>query len=332
MTSVSENTVGENQDLQKSILERIENLGLNFNKLTNITEIRLKLVNETPLRVGRVGEELKSSADLILERYPDGRIYIPGSSLKGVLRSTAERLALSSGQEICSIFSKNNECEIATKVLLGIYEIISLRIYESKNFSSIHNKLVSIIPADLTSDFINSLRSYINNINQVKSEDELLEIFNQIVNLCTNSKKPCLICRLFGSKEMASHIEVFDVTPSSPNAVKVDFRTRVAIDRFRGASRSGALFTYEYVAPHATWDGKIICYNISLLNDKREEVELLRQLFKYINIMGLQVGSMKSVGLGVIKVDVKETQVNEYSVQNFSLIKTHSYKLEEVVK
>ncbi len=75
-----------------------------LDKLELLTIVRGHLVNETPLRVG-VGREppLGSAADLTPLRINlKGREvpYIPGSSLKGVLRSLAESLARAQGLNI----------------------------------------------------------------------------------------------------------------------------------------------------------------------------------------------------------------------------------------
>jgi CRISPR-associated RAMP protein (TIGR02581 family) len=76
-----------------------------FDKLEVLTRITGSLVNRTPLRVG-VGREppLGSAVDLALLRiwFADGRAkpYIPGNSLKGVLRSLAESIARIQGLSV----------------------------------------------------------------------------------------------------------------------------------------------------------------------------------------------------------------------------------------
>ncbi len=69
-----------------------------FDSLRVVYEVEGRLVNEAPLRVGvGRGEEPGSPSDLPIIRisWSGGRDvpYIPGSSLKGVLRSHVERLA-----------------------------------------------------------------------------------------------------------------------------------------------------------------------------------------------------------------------------------------------
>jgi len=73
-----------------------------FDKLEVLTRITGSLVNKGPLRVG-VGREppLGAATDIapLRIRFADGRLvpYIPGSSLKGVLRSLAESILRARG-------------------------------------------------------------------------------------------------------------------------------------------------------------------------------------------------------------------------------------------
>lgn len=73
-----------------------------FDLIKLITRIEGELVNESPLRIG-VGREppLGAPVDIAVYRV-DGKPCIPGSSLKGVLRSLAESLAASKGIRVHS--------------------------------------------------------------------------------------------------------------------------------------------------------------------------------------------------------------------------------------
>ena len=81
-----------------------------LDRLEVLTVITGRLVNETPLRVGVGKEELEerqpllgSAVDMapITIRFADGRSvpYIPGSSMKGVLRSLAEAMVRAQGKD-----------------------------------------------------------------------------------------------------------------------------------------------------------------------------------------------------------------------------------------
>lgn len=57
----------------------------------------------TPLHIGSGKPELEiGEVDMPILRTPDGQPYIPGSSLKGRVRSEAERIARERGMEVCN--------------------------------------------------------------------------------------------------------------------------------------------------------------------------------------------------------------------------------------
>ena len=89
-----------------------------FDKLSIITEIEGALVNEGALHIGTAAARAQMGLDNPVERgiHPEeGREipYIPGSSLKGVLRSTAERLVrsglLGEGAWACDPFNREDK-------------------------------------------------------------------------------------------------------------------------------------------------------------------------------------------------------------------------------
>jgi CRISPR-associated RAMP protein (TIGR02581 family) len=57
----------------------------------------------TPLHIGSGSSEMEiEEVDMPVLRAPDGEPYIPGSSLKGKLRSEVERLAKAKNMDVCS--------------------------------------------------------------------------------------------------------------------------------------------------------------------------------------------------------------------------------------
>ncbi|MDJ0268941.1 MAG: RAMP superfamily CRISPR-associated protein [Aigarchaeota archaeon] len=76
---------------------------------TQIIRIEGILINETPLRVGAGKESsLEASVDVAVYRVR-GNPCIPGSSLKGVLRTRFEQLARSAGLRVHGIFGEEGE-------------------------------------------------------------------------------------------------------------------------------------------------------------------------------------------------------------------------------
>ena len=124
---------------------------------------------------------------------------------------------------------------------------------------------------------------------------------------------------MFGNTELASHVIVYDALPKSQQPL-IGFRTRVAIDRMRRAARSGVLFRYEYVEPGREWGFKLKAYNLELGGESWAAL-LFRSLLDYVKEFGIEVGSMRSIGLGLL--ELKEARATVYEVKNLRLVKVN---------
>jgi len=88
-------------------------------------KVKGKVINIDPLSVGS-GKSALGAIDNPIVRL-NGNPYIPGSSLKGVLRSEAERYARMMGYDVCNVFSdeekerkkKNEEPCVICKIFGG---------------------------------------------------------------------------------------------------------------------------------------------------------------------------------------------------------------------
>jgi CRISPR/Cas system CSM-associated protein Csm3 (group 7 of RAMP superfamily) len=91
---------------------------MNFDKFESAYEIRGMITMETPLRIGKqIAPYSISSAPVLLQYDASKRDYvpfIPGSSLKGVLRSSCERIVKSYGEPICALPDTCSECRVCT--------------------------------------------------------------------------------------------------------------------------------------------------------------------------------------------------------------------------
>ena len=220
-----------------------------FDRIHSIVELEGVFLNLSPLRVG-VGREAGPEAATDMSVYRIGKeIVIPGSSIKGVLRSFAESLLRAEGKNI----------------------------HDPWDFDKIEKEF-----------------------QENGGED-----------------KPCVICRLFGSTELASHLTVFDAVPlEKPSQI---YRTGISIDRDFAAVRPGVLYQEEFVAPNTSWRLQIRLFNVEFPptgEDKR--AELLDQILKTWRVLGLQLGARKSVGAGLTKL--VQCRWKKYTVRNGSLI------------
>ncbi|MCX8193679.1 MAG: CRISPR-associated RAMP protein Csx7 [Nitrososphaeria archaeon] len=123
----------------------------------------------------------------------------------------------------------------------------------------------------------------------------------------------CIICGIFGSGELASHVKIYDSTPLENSNVNVFTKTGIAIDREFGSVKSGHLFTEEFVVPKTKWRFRMDVYNIVLFPEPEDDRgKVLRTLLDTLKSIGLSIGSRKSVGCGLIKL--LEAEWKTYSI------------------
>ena len=222
-----------------------------LDRLEVLTVVTGQLVNETPLRIG-VGREppLGSAVDAapITIKFADGRSspYIPGSSLKGVLRSLAEAMVRGQGKEVHS-----------------------------------------------PSDF-----------EKIDAE--------------AKDGNYCVICGIFGSTRLASHVRVYDAYPETEAITFV--KTSVGISREFGGSAPNILYTEQQVVPHVRWGFRMDIVNIRVFPKPLDERgELLNRLIGMLVDGMVQVGARKTLGYGRLRLDKGSYRV--YEVEGGRLVK-----------
>lgn len=228
-------------------------------------EGELELV--TPLRIssGRASDE----TDAPFMRLYDGTLYIPGSSLRGAIRSEVERILASldsaiTGLRSCTLFEKG-DC------------------------------------GERVQEFRRSLK----NADKRKAEDKDNtddQIMAQFVkeNLCD-------VCRLFGSSSYASRLVFEDGFPISKTGAEMQTRIRdgVGIDRDTGAAKDGAKFDYEVIEPGGEgvrFTFRMVAENINVTAQDKKLIDLILALLKD----GLFVGGKRSGGMGKVKLAPKD--------------------------
>lgn len=306
------------------LVNKIKSYGLNHDQLKVLTIIEGIAVNETPIRIGKGRGELGESDSPIL-RDLNGVPYIPGSSLKGALRAFAEALVRGSGGRVCTPFDP--DCVFGAELLNYILQLALtsttidevIKRIERNRVREIARRRLGIENIEKVDEVINKIWSQIHG-----SSDGLITIID--------SYAPCPICRLFGNGALASRVIIFDMYPENVHSVRVGTRVRTAIDRLREAARSGALFDYEYIPLGYRWKFRMEIKNLDLLNCHEDECILLRKVIKFFAIHGISMGSMKSVGHGLLKLLHGETRIDIYRVEGFDINKSESIVLGNVIE
>ncbi|MHA1712183.1 MAG: RAMP superfamily CRISPR-associated protein [Candidatus Freyarchaeota archaeon] len=110
----------------------------------------------------------------------------------------------------------------------------------------------------------------------------------------------CVVCRIFGSKKLASHVKIPDAYPIGE--VSTLIKPGVAIDRVLGAVFTGQLYMIEAVPPGARFRFKMIIDNIDL-EGGGVEAEILRALLRELASGSIQIGGRKSAGMGFVRLE-----------------------------
>lgn len=216
----------------------------------NQLELTLAIEPEGPLLIKSGGEGMAdpSLPDMAFVRSgaPGGgplTVYLPGSSLKGVIRSHCERIARTLGVDCCDpVGERQSPC---------------------------HQEIAEEGDAQRQSKIY---------------------------------KGVCVLCRTFGSTQIASRVRFADGFPE-PGTVRTETRTSVAIDRLTGGSKGGALFQFEAVIA-----GRFLS-RIMLHNYQLWQAGLLALALRDLDAGRLQLGYGTSRGMGYVRAPIVGARV-----------------------
>ena len=185
------------------------------------------LVNDSPIRVGSGREPpLGSIVDLAVIRISIGGKtipYIPGSSLKGVFRSTSELIARAKGMRVCSGLSRNTCMD---------------REYSKE------------LPGERLHDAIQRL------LRERKMEEAIDKFHKYACLLCKIYGAPSFT----GHVKFSDAYPISD--DGKILEVPLGIRTGIAIDRRTGAVWKGSLYQVEFIEPNTRFRFQIRASNL----------------------------------------------------------------------
>jgi len=205
-----------------------------------VLELTIEPVGPILIKAGKTGADPTRPDMEFVRTWKDGKpvVYLPGPSLKGVLRAHCERIARTvkrEGQQLaCDPLHKNKSCS---------------KLLENKNLTG---------PEAFT--------------------------------------RSCFICQIFGNTSMAGHLRPADAYPADPDAVRVEERDGVAIDRVFGSVAVGP-FQLEVVT-EAQFETRLHLKNFSLA-----QLGLLALALRDLKLGRVGVGFGKSRGLGQVTLN-----------------------------
>lgn len=246
----------------------------NFDVLDREYVVEAELVNDSLLSVGSGVEELYSTIDnpIVRMRFADGRIapVIPGSTLKGVIRSVAERIVASRGL-LCISPPRELLGRCRDKIDVGRLRCTGEGLAEvEKLLRTCCRELVEFLESD----------------------------GGEFVDKCLLSP----VVGLFGAPWLASHLVFYDALPADWEEATVEVVRRVAIDRFTLSQKPGQLYSLEAIRPGTTWRFRLKITNVDI--EGGEEDERVKLFWDVMRILkdGIAVGRRTSVGHGVLRL------------------------------
>lgn len=198
-----------------------------FEKFTSRITIRGRLIAETGLHIGSGGTMLDPSAtDSPVIRDVAGRPFIPGSSLKGALRSHVESL---------------------------------VRGLSRPGFDSCD----PLVEPCVSKDHIEEIKKKAD--DDARNEDRRLDRA-KYDRLLTDGilGRSCIVCRVFGSPWLASHALIKDLfVDDSWQMRRIELRDGVGIDRDTETARQGIKYDFEVVPATTGFGLEIVAENAS---------------------------------------------------------------------
>jgi CRISPR/Cas system CSM-associated protein Csm3 (group 7 of RAMP superfamily) len=253
----------------------------------------------------------------------DGRPAIPGSTIKGKVRSLFEaevrreverRMRAQSPQEVAHKLK-----EVLERALEEIDEIIGGDLREHFRNIAPDPKTEPYAYYPLICDAMSQLHC-----NPPHSAYEFGDDRSETIRLIASyillrrsgQRQYCIACTYFGGN---GHPSPLIFTPAiAVGEVKTAVATRVSIDRFTGAAKQERLFTLEYVPPHTEFVGHV--YKAEELSDYVNETqidEFLKHVVPALLRRIRTIGKHKSVGFGQVEVEVEDASQSDEDVKEF---------------
>ncbi|MEW6457054.1 MAG: RAMP superfamily CRISPR-associated protein [Acidobacteriota bacterium] len=296
----------------------MQNLGLKA--IYNQVNLLLKITPVTPflIKSGETLDPTKPDMEFIRLKtsfVPQGVVYIPGSSIKGVIRSCAERILRTSNLDVCNIVEEKIE-------------------EEDKSCSAFYRQYINVIKEKrerqnyLESITLRPLKKYLSSIVNIPEPPEKLFYSGH-----------CYACRTFGSTNIASRVFFTDIFPwgfgiSEQEKKKIateienkyiQIRPGVSIDRRKGSVKHGP-FELEIITG-GNFYGEVLIKNYQLW-----QLSLLFLAFSEIDEGFQKIGYGKTRGLGKVNLKVEELKIEQFGMlKNDSKIRGIGY-IKDLIK
>jgi len=258
-------------------------------KLTNRYILKGTLIMKTGLHVG--SGSVTSATDNPVIREASGKPFIPGSSFKGVLRSTVEKiiplLTECSGLWTCQLFSESEGARKCLSTPSNQKKLAQLRDEAEKGTKMSDSKVLS--------------GSYKEHDSMITERFILEEYLPD--NLCDT-------CKLFGSSFIGSKIKVQDLPICEPYYELAEIRDGVGIDRDTEVAVDQAKYDFEVIPSLSEFKVSIVLESVS-----EEELAIFALGIREFTSGYATVGGLSSRGLGACQLEIKSIEFVDFTNQ-----------------
>lgn len=255
-----------------------------FDKFVNRYVIEGELTAVTALHIGAAEDVFKpNGCKNPFFRNGNGMPLIPGSSLKGAMRSFLEQyLSSESGRSLFLEEQMNYPKDICNE--------------ESPCAEPKQDGVLKKLLKERGKDSQKNLAEYLFGTGKERVG------------------KLCIICRLFGSPYSGAKFSVRDAGVIEETfQEKFEIRSGVAIDRNLGTSIDGKKFETEVIP-----EGTKFSFRAILENGDEMEWNIIKQLLWAMELGLVSIGGMKSRGLGEIRLEnVRYQNINTNNIARY---------------
>jgi len=262
-----------------------------FESLQSKIVIRGRLRVQTALRIGTGRAAPAAGSDLPVMRDAIGVPFIPGSSLKGVVRAWAESLLRGMAD------SPEKMQKLACDPLRHKPQSAGAPRAEGAGRAAPSSDLTICVDPGEVAEWQRRPQSTDQRRAAPKVEGFTLPLDDsQVTQVLRN--RLCCTCRVFGHQALASPVLFADLPLATGDPVQVvAIRDGVAIDRETGTVSGGLKYDYEVVQGGTEFDLEIAAENL-----EPWQRGLLLLCIRALETGEIRVGGAKSRGLGAVRL------------------------------
>ncbi len=257
------------------------------------------LVLDTALHIG-TGRAVSPVTDSPVLRDASGLPVIPGSSIKGVFRSTVERIAPNlPGFRTCSLEDDVDDCLSPQNGKLG------------DAYRTVRGYRRRVIPKEETIKGDEEKQAF-DALKMLEHPEWAGEIITDVLLLTLLDEHLCDTCKLFGSPHMAARASFSDMHVNADSWLDVcEIRDGVGIDRDSERAVDQVKFDFEVVP-----SGTAFSFGMILENPADKDLAMAAVGLSELMQGMARLGGIKSRGLGACRLNLAPVRVLDYTDPN----------------